>query len=84
MRNNAFLYLTSVFSYNFDFTSGAARPCKIFNLANNDENIQLIAGGIANDLVLNAENSQHSVAQGKEVVVNLPATTSRSINSVSS
>ena len=25
------LYLTSVFSYNLDFTSGAARPCKIFN-----------------------------------------------------
>ena len=53
------------------------------NLANNDENIELITGGIANDLVLNAENSEHSAAQRKEAVVNLPATTSRSINSVS-
>ncbi len=25
------LYLTSVFSYNLDFTAGASRPCKIFN-----------------------------------------------------
>ena len=25
------LYLTSVFSYNFDLTAGAARPCKILN-----------------------------------------------------
>ena len=25
------LYLTSVFSYNLDFTSGAVRPCKILN-----------------------------------------------------
>ena len=31
MKNKALLYLTSVFSYNFDFTSGATRPCKILN-----------------------------------------------------
>ena len=31
------LYLTSVFSYNLDFTSGAARPCKIFNYISNTE-----------------------------------------------
>ena len=31
LRNKALLYLTSVFSYNLDFTSGATRPCKIFN-----------------------------------------------------
>ncbi len=29
--NKALLYLTSVFSYNLDFTAGALRPCKIFN-----------------------------------------------------
>ena len=31
MWNKALLYLTSVFSYNLDFTSGATRPCKILN-----------------------------------------------------
>ena len=31
MWNKALLYLTSVFSYNLDFTSGARRPCKILN-----------------------------------------------------
>ena len=31
LRNKALLYLTSVFSYNLVFTSGATRPCKIFN-----------------------------------------------------
>ena len=31
MWNKALLYLTSVFSYNLDFTSSATRPCKILN-----------------------------------------------------
>ena len=31
------LYLTSVFSYNLDFTAGASRPCKIFNYISNTE-----------------------------------------------
>ena len=31
------LYLTSVFSYNLDFTSGATRPCKIFSYISNTE-----------------------------------------------
>ena len=31
------LYLTSVFSYNLDFTAGASCPCKIFNYISNTE-----------------------------------------------
>ena len=32
LKNKALLYLTSVFSYNRDFTAGATRPRKILNL----------------------------------------------------
>ena len=33
LKSKALLYLTSVFLYNFAFTSGASRPRKIFNLS---------------------------------------------------
>ena len=33
LKNKALLYLTSVFSYNLNFTAGAARPCKILNFS---------------------------------------------------
>ena len=36
-RRVGLLYLTSVFSYNLDFTSGATRPCKILNYISNTE-----------------------------------------------
>ena len=36
-RRVGLLYLTSVFSYNLDFTSGATRPCKILNYISNTD-----------------------------------------------
>ena len=36
-RRVGLLYLTSVFLYNLDFTSGATRPCKILNYISNTE-----------------------------------------------
>ena len=36
-RRVGLLYLTSVFSYNLDFTSGARRHCKILNYISNTE-----------------------------------------------